>query len=323
MKKNASVFTKTERLTVSGMLLAVGILLPYVVAHGIGLPGNILLPMHIPVFICGLLCGPVYGAACGLILPLLNSLISSMPALYPNMPMMAAELFTYGLVSGILYNNTPLGKRRIGTYVSLVVSMLCGRVSYAAAFNLIYIFDKDMKAAGAFSAFVTGLPGIAIQLLVVPGVVFAVEGYFKKSKRDALQSAKNLIARDKATCVVIKNDRIVNIEHGSGIAPIISLYDEGLIRDAVVVDKKIGKAAAMILALGGVRSCYGVAVSRSAVEFMESVGIPLEFERCTDHIVNRTGDGVCPMEKAVADISDPEEALLAVRATLKALSEKK
>ena len=54
--------TRTERLTVTGMLIAVGIILPFAASHGIGIPGNVLLPMHIPVFICGLLCGPLFGA---------------------------------------------------------------------------------------------------------------------------------------------------------------------------------------------------------------------------------------------------------------------
>ncbi|MBQ2889948.1 MAG: DUF1893 domain-containing protein [Clostridia bacterium] len=323
MNKRAVFRTKTERLTVAGMLLAVGIILPYATAHGLGIQGNILLPMHIPVFICGILCGPFWGGMCGIILPLLNSLITSMPALYPNMPMMAAELLVYGTVSGLIYHKTPLGSKKAGVYLSLVISMVCGRIIYGLVFRFMLIFDGDLKAASAIAALVTGLPGIAIQLLFVPGVVFAVEGLFRKSKTDALQSAKNLILSDKATCVVIKEDKIVSIEHGSGIKPVIDLYYQGFIRDAVIVDKIIGKAAAMIMVLGGVRACYGITVSKSAVEYLEKHNVPVEFDKCTEYIVNRKGDGICPMEETVKDIEDAKTALEALKAKVASLSQGK
>ena len=44
--------TKTGKLTATGMLLALGILLPFATSHGMGLPGTVLLPMHIPVLLC-------------------------------------------------------------------------------------------------------------------------------------------------------------------------------------------------------------------------------------------------------------------------------
>ena len=85
---------KTKKLTLAGMLLALGIILPFATSHGIGVPGNILLPMHIPVYLCGLLCGPLYGALCGLVLPLLNSVLTGMPVIYPMMPLMTVEMET-------------------------------------------------------------------------------------------------------------------------------------------------------------------------------------------------------------------------------------
>ena len=127
--------TKTERLTVTGMLIAVGIILPFATSHGFGLPGNVLLPMHIPVFICGLLCGPLFGTAAGILLPLLNCILTGMPAPYPNMPLMICELCVYGLISGLLFCKTPLGKRKIGVYVSLLSAMICGRAAYGLAFH--------------------------------------------------------------------------------------------------------------------------------------------------------------------------------------------
>ena len=314
--------TKTERLTVTGMLIAVGIILPFATSHGFGLPGNVLLPMHIPVFLCGLLCGPFFGGAAGIILPLLNCILTGMPAPYPNMPMMVCELFVYGLVSGLLFCKTPLGKKTAGVYISLVSAMICGRAVYGLVFHALLMFDGDLKAASVWTALVTGLPGIIIQLLLVPGVVFAVQRALGRSHRNAVASAKNLIEKEKATCVIIKDGKIVTIEEGRGISPVIRLYEEGLLENSCVVDKIIGKAAAMVLVLGGIKYCYGLTMSRDAVEFLEKNGVAVKYDKCTDYIISRMGDGPCPMEQTVKDISDPKEALPALKAKIEELKAK-
>ncbi len=59
-----------------------------------------LLPMHIPVLLCGLICGWKYGILVGFILPLLRHTIFGMPILFPTGIAMAFELATYGFVIG-------------------------------------------------------------------------------------------------------------------------------------------------------------------------------------------------------------------------------
>ena len=318
---------QTQKLVLSGMLLALGIVLPYVTAHGIGLPGNILLPMHIPVFLCGLLCGPLYGSVCGLLLPLLNSVLTggSMPPVYPTMPIMMCELLVYGLVSGLLYCKPGFGKRKFGVYISLIVAMICGRAAYGGALSLLVLYDTNVKALGVWASFVTGLPGVIVQILLIPTLVFATEGIFKLQKSNAFASAKNLIKQQKATCVVIKQGKIINIESGRGVSPVIALYEQEMLQDATVVDKIIGKAVAMVLVLGGVRACYGETMSRAALEFLNTHGVRAEYGTLTERITNRKGDGICPMEQTVAEIDDPATALEALKAKvteLMALAEK-
>ncbi len=310
----------TQKLTVASMLLALGIILPFATSHGIGVPGNVLLPMHISVLLCGFLCGPLYGMLCGLMLPLFNSVLTGMPVIYPMLPLMTVELTVYGLVAGLLFHKTPLGKYKIGTYASLIAAMICGRAAYGGALSLLLLIDTDVKAAGIWVAFVTGIPGIVVQLLLVPAVVFAMEGILKMHKRDAVMSAKNLILNQKATCVVIKNNKILNIETGRGVKPVIALYEQGILQDAAVVDKIIGKAAAMVLVLGGVKSCYGLTMSRTAAAYLASHGVAVEYGTLTEHIINRKGDGICPMEQTVAEIDDPAEALTALKNKIAELS---
>ena len=92
----------TKNMTLAAMFLAIGLLLPLLTGQ-IPQIGNMLLPMHIPVFLCGLICGWQYGAVVGLILPLVRYVIFGMPALFPTGIAMSFELMTYGLVAGLLY----------------------------------------------------------------------------------------------------------------------------------------------------------------------------------------------------------------------------
>ena len=94
----------TRNLTLSALFLALGYALPFLTGQ-IPQFGSMLLPMHIPVFLCGLICGWQYGAVIGFILPLTRCLFFSMPPVYVAIAM-AFELATYGFVAGFLYNRS-------------------------------------------------------------------------------------------------------------------------------------------------------------------------------------------------------------------------
>lgn len=142
----------------------------------------------------------------------------------------------------------------------------------------------------------------------------------KHEQELSVEVARNLILQGEASCVVLRNGTIAHTVLGRGIKPILSLYEEGLLRDATVVDKIVGKAAASILVLGGVNACYGITMSRVAFEYLEKHGVMAKYDTCTEHIVNRKGDGICPMERAVRDIDDPREACDALKSKVKELS---
>ena len=69
----------TKQLVLAALCVALGVVLP-VAFHSIPNAGSVLLPMHIPVLLCGLVCGPVYGLLSGILTPLLSSMITGMPA---------------------------------------------------------------------------------------------------------------------------------------------------------------------------------------------------------------------------------------------------
>ncbi len=136
---------------------------------------------------------------------------------------------------------------------------------------------------------------------------------------NVISRAKELVAQNKATCVVIKDGVIVHTLSERGIKPILKMYEKGTLENAVIVDKVIGRAAAMIMTLGNIHSCFGFTMSRGAVEYLEDHGISAQYQTLTEYIINRNGDGTCPMEAAVKDINSAEDAVAAVKNKLREL----
>lgn len=164
----------TKNLTLSAMFLAIGMVLPFLTGQ-IPQIGNMMLPMHIPVLLCGLICGWQYGAALGFVLPLLRYLVFGMPVLFPTGIAMAFELMTYGLVIGLVYSRSRW-KCIIALYRALISAMLAGRLVWAAVQIILLgvsgsVFTVQMFLAGAF---LNAVPGIIIQLVLIPAVMVAL-----------------------------------------------------------------------------------------------------------------------------------------------------
>ena len=110
-----------RRMVLAAFFIALGMILPYFTGQ-IPTIGRMLLPMHIPVLLCGFLVGGPYGLAVGLILPLFRSYLLGMPPLFPTAVAMTFELGAYGFLTGYLYRH-----RTVHHYLSLVTAMLGGR----------------------------------------------------------------------------------------------------------------------------------------------------------------------------------------------------
>lgn len=163
----------TRKLVMAALCVALGVILP-VAFHGIPRAGSIFLPMHIPVLLCGLACGWPYGLGCGILAPLLSSLITGMPPA-AMLPAMVCELAAYGLISGVLSQVVRTGKRGADLYIQLIGAMLIGRVVYGVMNALVFSAGDYSMAVFLTAAFVTALPGIVIQLVVLPGLVMILE----------------------------------------------------------------------------------------------------------------------------------------------------
>ncbi|MCL1795951.1 MAG: ECF transporter S component [Clostridia bacterium] len=168
-----------RRLVLSALFLALGLLLPFLTAQ-IPEIGNMLLPMHIPVLLCGFLCGWSFGLVVGFITPLLRSVLFGMPPMLPVAVAMAFELAAYGAFTGLLIRLLRKDLRSI--LIALVGAMIVGRAVWGLASLLLYTLMGNPFAWEVFfaGAVLRAVPGIIIQIIIVPAIVLAV---WKSSER--------------------------------------------------------------------------------------------------------------------------------------------
>lgn len=160
-----------KKLCISGLLIAIGMILPFITGQ-IPLIGKILSPLHYPAFFAGLLCGWPYGLVIGIICPLLRAALFGMPAMFPMGITMAAECGVYGLVCGLLFYRSK-NKTLLQLYLTLLAAMILGRVAYGivmwAILGSSYTFTLFISGT-----FALGLPGIILQLVLVPLIMAAL-----------------------------------------------------------------------------------------------------------------------------------------------------
>ncbi|MBQ8250255.1 MAG: ECF transporter S component [Clostridia bacterium] len=160
-------------LVFAAMCLALAIVLPFLTGQ-IPEIGQMLSPMHIPALLCGYICGPVWGLLVGFVAPLLRSVIFGMPP-FPTVALpMAFELAVYGLMSGLLYKLLP--KRIPYIYVSLIGSMICGRIVWGIAKLILTVAQKGTFTFAMFisGAVTSSIPGIICHIILIPLIVMAL-----------------------------------------------------------------------------------------------------------------------------------------------------
>lgn len=153
--------------------VALAIVLP-MAFHMIPDAGKVFLPMHIPVLLCGLLCGPVYGLGCGILAPLLSHLFTGMPPTAMLLSMLC-ELAAYGMLSGILIRVIRTKWNLLNLYTALIGAMICGRIINGVLNALIFNAGKYSMEMWLTASFLQAIPGIVIQLALIPLLVLALQ----------------------------------------------------------------------------------------------------------------------------------------------------
>ena len=125
-----------------------------------------------------------------------------------------------------------------------------------------------------------------------------------------INDLKDILLKDFNTIVIYKSDASIVVSKERGVAPLMKLLkeDKSQLVDSIVVDKVIGKAAALLMAYAGVKEVFTPTISSPAIEVLKNHDIKITFDNEVDRIINRKGDGLCPMETLCLDIDNPEEA---------------
>ena len=163
-----------QDLVLAALFLSLGLILPFFTGN-IPAIGASLLPMHLPVLLCGIILGPKYGAIVGLILPITRFLMIGMPPLFPIAVSMTFELAVYGGIIGLLYGKLP--KTVPALYISLIGAMLAGRVVWAAARTvLLGVMDISFSFEIFLAeAFFNATAGIILQIILIPMLILALK----------------------------------------------------------------------------------------------------------------------------------------------------
>ena len=174
MKKGITV----KEIVLGALFLALALVLPFLTGQ-IPEIGSMLCPMHLPILLAGFVCGGPIAAVIGFAAPLLRFLMFGMPPIYPVGLAMAFELLTYGLISGILYRNVFKKKNMATVYASLLGAMIVGRVVWGIV-RLVLAGLGGAAGSFTFAAFISGavttaIPGIIVQLVLIPVIVAALK----------------------------------------------------------------------------------------------------------------------------------------------------
>lgn len=165
---------KLLRMVLAALFLALAYVMPFLTGQ-IPEIGSMLCPMHLPVLLCGFICGWPWGMIVGLIVPVFRSLLTGgFPPMFPTAVCMAVELAVYGGTSGLMHKILP--RKKLFIYCSLVTAMIAGRAAWGAAMFLCLGANGGFTfAAFLAGAFTNAIPGIIVQLILVPILVILIE----------------------------------------------------------------------------------------------------------------------------------------------------
>jgi hypothetical protein len=130
-------------------------------------------------------------------------------------------------------------------------------------------------------------------------------------KKTDINIAKELLGQNDRVCVIVKNGEVLFSSSQKGIQPFFDALEtcskiEYL--SSSIADRVIGKAAVMLAAYLGVHEIYTPLASQHAIDAAHKLGLTLDADKIVPYIINRTQDGMCPMESAVLNIDEPKDA---------------
>jgi len=138
--------------------------------------------------------------------------------------------------------------------------------------------------------------------------------------KDILIKLKDILEKEKYTCIVMNNDEIYSSQE-RGVRPLVNWLKSSCdFKGALVADKVVGKAAAFLYVLLGIKGIYSIVISEPAYLVFKKYNIIVMYDEKVPAIKNRTNTGFCPLETATLNVDDPDGAYTTIIKTLEELS---
>jgi len=159
---------RTRQLVLSAICIASGILIPIIFHFIIVGSGQIFLPMHIPILIGAFFLSPLFSLAVGILTPLLSGIITGMPPIIPMVPIMMAELGVAAFSISLLRKS-----KRLNIFLILVTGMILARLASGIMVYILMLVTEIRMHPIVYlkGAIITGLPGMLIQIILIPIIV--------------------------------------------------------------------------------------------------------------------------------------------------------
>jgi hypothetical protein len=125
-----------------------------------------------------------------------------------------------------------------------------------------------------------------------------------------LDIAKNELCEENLALAIVKNGSLLYSTKSHRISGFLDALDKcgGNLEGASVADKVAGKAIALLCAYAKVKEVYAAVMSRQALVVFKKHKAVYHWNELVENILDANKTGICPFEKAAADISEPEKA---------------
>ena len=135
-----------------------------------------------------------------------------------------------------------------------------------------------------------------------------------------LKQLRHILHTTNCSCVIANGDKIESF-YQRGIKDLYELLhsNRSLLEGATIADKVIGKGAAALMIVGGVTMVYADVISEPAMELFKQFSIKVEYDKKVANIINRRGDGICPVEERCAECNTIEECLVKIEELVKSI----
>lgn len=137
-----------------------------------------------------------------------------------------------------------------------------------------------------------------------------------------IEIALNCLKNEGYACAIVKDFKLVYLSKDRGIFPLFEAKEilKLSLHKAVLADKVIGKAAAMIAVEAGITDIYGVVMSEHAIDYIKESNINFSYKNRTPYIKNRELSGMCPVETLAIKSSNYNELIPKIEEFLKSVN---